>query len=69
MVAAAALGQMRERCSHLVQFGDLALEACNMVEGDALHVGALATAIAPELKKLIDLGDGETKIPRTAHET
>jgi hypothetical protein len=63
MVAATAFREVLEGGCHLVQFGDLALQPGNVIQGDPLHVGALAAAVAPELKQFLDFGRSASVMP------
>lgn len=47
MIAVAMASQGGERPSHPLQFGDLRLERCDMIQSNPLHIGAGAGPVAP----------------------
>ncbi len=60
--------QLLECRCHLLHVGDPPLQILDVVQGDTLDVGAAPAAVAPELQQAIDLGDGESQIPRAPDE-
>ena len=59
---------MLERALHRLHARDALLQIGGVGERDALHVGARATAIGPELQQCLDLVQAEAEVARAADE-
>lgn len=67
-IAMAAIGKRLERSLHRGHFGHAPVQVGNVQQRDALHVGAGAPAVLPQLRQGCDLDHAETQFARVTNE-
>ena len=60
--------KVRERPAHRFQLFDFLVELCNMLQGQAFHLGARASLVAPQSEQAFDLFHRKAKTPSALDE-
>src|SRR6185369_6303136 len=68
LIAAAAMGQMRQGAPDRLQLLEPAVDLAHMAKRQLAHLRARPALVMPEGQQLLDIGDGESQAPRPVDE-